>query len=111
MKTILLLLASFCLTAQAQLITTSTNRVTNAVPIRTQAILTPCPECGGPNHHVQQLCDMIAYNLLTVSVVVDGHTNQQSYTTGPTNRWLSTNLIFQTQTRRQPGFTSPPPMP
>jgi len=123
MKAIILGLIGFsALLAQAQSIilpdgatyTLSTNYVTNVVStVRVEEISTPCPECGGPDHHERLYQFMISYGNANRTLVVDGHTNVIISAVGPTNRWFATNVVLKLAPAitRQPGWQINPTYP
>lgn len=91
----------------------TTNRYTNFLAtLRVEPILTPCPECGGPNHHERRIEHVEVYDLVTATLVSGGQTNVARVFQSPRTATVVTNVVLRLQARRQPGWTNTPaPLP
>ncbi len=88
-----------------------TNRLTNVVSVLSlEAVPTPCPECGAPNHHDLQISYVQVTSQVVADVVHEGQTNRVIIWHGPSKIMLSTNMIPR-QARMQPGWPPTPIMP
>lgn len=87
-----------------------TNRWTNVVRVlEEEPVATPCPECGGLDHHDRQVARMQLHERVSSTIIYRGHTNPIVVWSGVVSNWIGTNLMMRQ--RRQPGWTVPPTPP
>lgn len=87
-----------------------TNRWTNIVRVlEEEPVATPCPECGGLDHHDRQVARMQVHERISSTVIYRGRTNPIVVWSGVVSNWIGTNLVMRQ--RRQPGWTVPPTPP
>lgn len=76
---------------------------------RVEAINTPCPECGQPNHHQREIVLMGSSDTVYVELVYAGVTNTfMLHGEIRTNIWTVTNVVPLAGQRTQPGWSGPP---
>lgn len=88
-----------------------TNKITNLISVvRVEQIATPCPECGGPNHHERRISLVSVSEQIYMPLITFGgaRTNNFLVGYGPTNSLVVTSTVLRVA-RTQPG--SPPPLP
>lgn len=84
-----------------------------------QPISTPCPECGGPNHHEIRVQSVAIYDQISVRLVTNAATNTVFDHYGATNVMVRTNIVLKvvpppmsglvpTSAYTHPGWTAQP---
>lgn len=79
---------------QLDFVTAHTNRFTNVVSVvSVTPVDTPCPECGGLNHHERHVEIVEIYEIVTATMRMGGQTNSFPVYRSPGYRLIRTNIV------------------